>query len=207
MNKSLQVVFYGLLLMGLYFGAAVTFQSCGGDKTKEAEQDLNSRLEGVAQENTHSAEDLFFEDEGSGYDASAGAEPDYSSSGADVGEVDYTAPVPATTPPVTKPSANTTPPPSSPRSVPPSKPATTSGSSYTGDFMLIAGNYLVESNAESMVKKLKAQGYNKAEQVVFDLSQYYTVIAERFDSRSAADRASADLKRKGFDNYVLKSKD
>lgn len=207
MNKSLHVVIYCLLLIGLYFGAAIAFQSCGGDKKKEEPQDLNSRLEGVADENTHSSES-FFEDESPGYESAtteSGIEPDYTtgSSSQEAGEVDYTAPVtsaPATkTPPKSTPLSPTT---TTPRSVPPA----TSTSSYSGDFMLVAGNYLVESNASSMVTKLKAQGYSSAEHVVFDLSQYYTVIAGRYNTRNAADQASASLKRKGFDNYVLKSK-
>jgi cell division septation protein DedD len=71
--------------------------------------------------------------------------------------------------------------------------------------MIVAGNYLLEDNADEMVRKLKKSGYNSAEKVVFDLSQYHSVVAARFDDRSSADRMAKRLKDEGFDNYVLGS--
>ena len=79
-----------------------------------------------------------------------------------------------------------------------------SSSNSSGQYMVISGNYLVESNANSMKKKLENLGYNNAEIVVFDNSQYRTVIASRHSSYNDALNLSSELKRKGIDNYVKK---
>jgi len=84
------------------------------------------------------------------------------------------------------------------------KPSTssTSTSINNGNFMLLAGSYLIEDNAKIMVGKLKNMGYSNAEVVVFDMSQYYSVCAGRYNSLSSAQQQSSSLKRKGIDNYV-----
>ncbi|MGB4840075.1 MAG: SPOR domain-containing protein [Saprospiraceae bacterium] len=71
-----------------------------------------------------------------------------------------------------------------------------------GQFMVMAGSYLLNENAEKMVKKLKNQGYPKAKSVVFSSSQYHSVVAAQFSSQAKAQEASADLKRKGIDSFV-----
>lgn len=80
----------------------------------------------------------------------------------------------------------------------PTKKATSSG----GKYLLLAGSYLIEDNASEMVRKLKKIGYNNAEVVVFDMSQYHSVCAGRYGSLSSAKQESSSLKRKGVDNYV-----
>lgn len=47
--------------------------------------------------------------------------------------------------------------------------------------LVIAGNFLQRANAESRLNELLQNGYKNAEIVNFDLSEYYTVIAGRFD--------------------------
>jgi cell division protein FtsN len=47
--------------------------------------------------------------------------------------------------------------------------------------LVITGNFLKRSNAESRLNELLQNGYKNAEIVNFDLSEYYTVIAGRFD--------------------------
>jgi cell division protein FtsN len=47
--------------------------------------------------------------------------------------------------------------------------------------LVIAGNFLQRTNAESRLSELNQKGYENAEVVNFDLSEYYTVIAGRFD--------------------------
>jgi len=83
--------------------------------------------------------------------------------------------------------------------------SSSSNNSSQKKYMIVAGNYLLEDNANDMVQKLRNNGYNSAEKVVFDLSQYHTVVAARFDDRSSADRIAQRLKNEGFDNYVLGS--
>jgi hypothetical protein len=77
-------------------------------------------------------------------------------------------------------------------------------STSSGQYMIIAGNYLVESNATEMNSKLRNLGYDNAEVAIFDQSQYHTVIASRYDSYSDAVVASSNLKAKGIDCYVKK---
>jgi len=85
-------------------------------------------------------------------------------------------------------------------------PARTSNTAaYSGgSYLLISGNYLVKGNADEMVKKLKSLGYSAAEIVVFDRSQYHTVIASRFSSYETALQSASMLKQKGVDCYVKK---
>ncbi|HHH53169.1 MAG TPA: hypothetical protein ENK91_05890 [Bacteroidetes bacterium] len=74
-----------------------------------------------------------------------------------------------------------------------------------GKYLVVAGSYLVEDNARKMKKRLYNLGYN-SEIVNFDLSQYYTVIAGRYNSRSDAQNTVNILKRNGIDSYVHKRK-
>ncbi len=85
-----------------------------------------------------------------------------------------------------------------------SKSINKSVSSY-GSYFVVAGSYIVESNAKKMKTKLSKLGYN-SEVVVFDLSQYYTVLAGRFGTRSKASQAVRNLKSNGIDCYVQKKK-
>jgi len=80
--------------------------------------------------------------------------------------------------------------------------STVSKGTSSGQYLLLAGSYLIEENAEQMVRKLKKIGYSNAEIVVFDMSQYHSVCAGRFQSKSSARQESSSLKRKGVDNYV-----
>lgn len=77
-------------------------------------------------------------------------------------------------------------------------------SSSNGQYMIIAGNYLVESNANEMARKLQKMGYQSAEKVIFDASSYHTVIASRFSDYGEAVRTASNLKAKGIDCYVKK---
>lgn len=71
-----------------------------------------------------------------------------------------------------------------------------------GKYLIVAGNFLVENNADKMVTKLVNMGYNSAEVAVFDYSQYYTVVASRSDDRGLANSLASDLKSRGIDCYV-----
>jgi len=84
------------------------------------------------------------------------------------------------------------------------KPAPKVRSTSDGIYMVIAGNYLVESNARAMIKKLSNLGYQDAEVGVFDRSQYHTVIAARYNDFGKALEVENAIKRKGIDCYVKK---
>lgn len=79
-----------------------------------------------------------------------------------------------------------------------------SNSNSSGDYMVIAGNYLVQSNARGMTKKLSNLGYPNAEIGVFDRSQYHTVIAYRDNNYGSAVEIANAIKRQGIDCYVKK---
>ncbi len=71
-----------------------------------------------------------------------------------------------------------------------------------GPYLVMAGSYLLKDNAAKMVNKLKKMGYSQAETVVFQASEYHSVVAARYNTESKAKSAAADLKRKGVDSFV-----
>lgn len=71
-----------------------------------------------------------------------------------------------------------------------------------GKHLVIAGSYLIKSNADSMVGKLMRMGFNNAEIVQFDLSQYHSICAGRYNSHSSAQSIVKQLKAQGIDSYV-----
>ncbi len=83
-----------------------------------------------------------------------------------------------------------------------SKPAVVNQPSTGGNFMVMAGSYLLKENAEKMVKKLKAKGYNSARVVIFNESEYHSVIAATYPSASSAQSAVNQLKKAGIDSFV-----
>nr|HRD08860.1 SPOR domain-containing protein [Saprospiraceae bacterium] len=87
---------------------------------------------------------------------------------------------------------------------PTSSSAAVSGGS--GGYIVVAGNYLVEQNANAMLQKLKKAGFSNAEKVVFDVSEFHTVIAGRYPSEEAAVKTINNLKSKGIDAYLHRKK-
>jgi len=78
-------------------------------------------------------------------------------------------------------------------------------STNNGSYLVVAGSYLVRNNADKMKRRLNRLGYN-SEIVNFDLSQYYSVLAGRFSSRSDAKETVSILKRNRIDSYVHRKK-
>ncbi len=92
----------------------------------------------------------------------------------------------------------------------PVKKATGTGtaaeSGGSGGYIVVAGNYLVEANANVMLQKLKKAGFTGAETVVFDLSEFHTVIAGRYEKQETAVKTINNLKSKGIDAYLHRKK-
>ena len=86
----------------------------------------------------------------------------------------------------------------------PSKSTPNYSSNSRGQYLVISGNYLVDTNAEKMQSKLKNMGFSNAEIAVFNGSNYQTVIANRYSDYNEAVRAASTLKEKGVDSYVKK---
>jgi hypothetical protein len=194
MNKLLRVALYALGIIVLYIWFSTVFKSCGTQETELAEALPTTEQVVNAEE--------YFEDEFEGGQTINLSEKDEFNAGLETPTTDFTeietveeatstqyeepkstyqAPLPTTT------NTNT---------------RSTSSSYSSGKHMVIAGNFLAEANADKMVRKLKNMGYNSAEKVVFDFSEYFSVIAYRNDNYAAAADVSSDLKRSGVDNYL-----
>lgn len=78
-----------------------------------------------------------------------------------------------------------------------SQPITTPGTvtaSADGKHLVIVGNFLQRVNADQRLQELKKAGFNDVEIVNFDLSEYHTVCAGRFDDVNEARRLVKKLK-------------
>lgn len=181
MNRALPTTLLSLSIIAVFLTFMVSVQSCGGS-SKETEQSIGDRVDELAD----TTEEVYFEDnnEATTDDDDTGA--GYSDNSGEDGSTSRSSST----------STSTT----TPRAT--SYTSSNSGAGY----LVVAGNYLLEDNADEMLSNLKRQGYTGAEKVVFDLSQYYTVIAGRYTSRSSASQAGSELKRKGIDNYVVTKK-
>jgi len=177
MNRPVYTALYSLMIVGLFFSLSVIYQSCGKKKQDlPSTEELADKVEDVADSYT---EESFFEDDDTEEEATQELDESPDEEEQNSASDDYSSTSYST------PSASTL----SPQG-----------------YMVIAGNYLLENNATQMVRKLKSAGYNNAEKVVFDLSQYYTVVAGIYESRSVANSISSELNGKGIDNYVLRRK-
>lgn len=56
----------------------------------------------------------------------------------------------------------------------------------SGNYLVVTGSFLGEANAKKEVRRLKNLGYNNAEVVEFDFSQYHSVCVKRTNSLSEA---------------------
>jgi len=77
-----------------------------------------------------------------------------------------------------------------------------SSSSANGKYLVVAGTFKQEANAEIQLKKFKKLGYADAEIGKFNKSAYASLIVNRFNSSAAANRLVKTLKSKGIDAYV-----
>lgn len=184
MSRPVYTALYSLLIIALFFGASTVYQSCGKSK-KEAEtgDNLADKVENVA--DAYTDETFFEEDE----EAQVNLSNDNSSTDESIDDQNSYD---------NKQTASSS---STEYREPPSPRL------FSGEYMVVAGNYLLENNADIMVKKLRSNGYNNSEKVVFDLSQYYTVVAGSYKSKSIANSISSELTAKGIDNYVLRRKE
>ena len=195
MGRSLKIVVYVAVLFLAYLWIATVAKSCNKQATADS-NDKTEMIDNIADVDSDEFEDDLFEDE-EGSDIDVTATTDGMGGGTfteDANAIDYTEVdeiIEKTTSTKKTPVAD---------SYTPAK--RNSESTYSGKYMLLAGSYLIEDNAQTMIKKLKKLGYTNAEMVIFDMSQYHSVCAGRYTSLSAAQQESGALKRKGIDNYV-----
>jgi len=81
-----------------------------------------------------------------------------------------------------------------PETKPATKPVAANTSSLAGKHLVIAGNFSQAANAEQRVQELKKAGYPNAEVIQFDMSQYHTVCAGRYDDVNEARRVAKKLR-------------
>ncbi len=87
------------------------------------------------------------------------------------------------------------------------EPEPSSAHSGNMSYLVIGGAYLSESNANREVRRLQKLGYDEAEVVTFDFSQYYSVCVERFDNLREARTIKNQLQRQGnSEAYVHKKR-
>lgn len=189
MGRVLKIVIWGLAVFFIFSILAVTYEQC----TKTSKEMLDHAQAGVentidnATEAVQDANDEFFTDED-------GAEDDNAELADQLFDDEPPQYEREIKPATTYKEPKTTPAPSK------------TYSTATGQYMVVAGNFLVEANAGNMVRKLNNLGYNGAESVIFDESQYYTVLASRSDDYNKALSVSSQLKSRGIDNYVKSQK-
>lgn len=76
--------------------------------------------------------------------------------------------------------------------------------SSDGKYLVVAGNYRHEENAEVMVNRLKKLGYDDAEIFSFDFSEYFSVTTGRYSSDSESKSVADRLESEGIDAYTHK---
>ena len=75
-----------------------------------------------------------------------------------------------------------------------------------GGHMVIAGNFLERANAEKHLRAISELGFTEAEILEFEISEYYTVCAGRYNDLSDARNAVRRIKElPGMDAYVRNS--
>jgi len=80
----------------------------------------------------------------------------------------------------------------------PEKPVASSGS-----HLVIVGNFLERVNAEKHLATVKSLGYPSSEILQFEISQYYTVCAGRYNDPTEARRIARRIKEQhGIDAYM-----
>jgi cell division protein FtsN len=187
MGRAFKIILWIFILIVLYSILSVTYGKCTEtskdmlDKAKNGVENVTETVSDVAE----NANDEFFSDEGAYDDDNSELADELFDDEPQVKEEVKAAP--QKTAPVEKPRQAQT------------------YSSSDGKYMVVAGNFLVEANAGNMVRKLNNLGYS-AESVVFDESQYYTVLATRSNDYNKALSVSSQLKSKGIDNYVKSQK-
>lgn len=205
--RYLKIALSGTALFLVYLWVSVLLNSCNNNKA--VSQDQSDDVELLADEIDYTEDEFEGENNVRDFDVNEGdINTEYNDGGEDDSyeeaddyiSGDYTSDEPEKTrlePKKKKPS---------PTKTKNSSYASNQGSSY-GEYMVIAGSYLLEDNANKMINKLKGMGYSNAEIVYFDQSQYHSICAGRYDSRSSAKQTSSGLKDQGIDSYVHRKQD
>lgn len=215
MGRIAKIILYALLILALWFWFSSIFKSCGSDDKNSAaamteiegefadltESDVNDEFFADSDAGAETNTDDFMVEESStdtGTEDGVVEEIDYSSIDEDLDDTSVNSSSGSTSKPISSSSST-----SSTSSNTPTY--STSNNSATGRYLVISGSYLVEDNAEAMSRKLSKMGY-AAEVIKFDLSEFHSVCAGRYNDYDAALNATAKLKQQGIDSYVHRRK-
>lgn len=188
MSRLLKILVYAVVLFFIFLWMSTVYKSCNDSENNKT---TSATSETVIEDN-YSADDFF--EEGSEENNSGNDAIDYTEIDKVVEEkINESNPAPT-------------------RDIAPDEivSSTQSSSESTsvnkgnenGKYMVIAGSYLIKENAERMRKRIQDLGYEQSSLVVFDLSQYHSVVAARFSDYDKALKVSNELKRRGVDCYV-----
>ncbi len=86
------------------------------------------------------------------------------------------------------------------------RPASYDSADSNGKYLVVAGTFKQEINAQSQLKKFKQMGYNNAEVGKFNKNAYASLVVERFATSAQAQKLVKSLKAKGIDCYVHKKR-
>lgn len=78
-----------------------------------------------------------------------------------------------------------------------------SHSKGSGRYMVLAGSFRQESNANSHAAKLRRMGYDGAEVSIFNRGAYASVLVDRFSDKSDARSLARELENKGIEALVI----
>lgn len=190
--RYLKLSFSCLALFLMYMWMVVLFNSCKGSTAADQTGEQTEQIDDLEEIDLSDDEDDF--ESGSDDVDVIEADPDPEEDDSDYEAGDYTsAPEQqkVETKPKSKPVVTQTP-----------RKSTTSTTSSNGSYMVIAGSYLLEENARKMVNRLKRKGYSNAEIVYFNNSQYHSICAGRYNTRSSAKQTANRLISSGIDSYV-----
>lgn len=82
------------------------------------------------------------------------------------------------------------------------RPSAYDNANLAGKYLVVAGTFKKEINAQIQLKKFKQMGYGNAEIGKFNKKAYASLIVQRFTSAAEAKQLVNTLKRKGIESYV-----
>ncbi len=193
MNKILKAIVYILILIFLYLWLSTVFDSCG-NKTVDANADTESIIEeGLGDDDLVDLSSVVDEDDEFESEEEETSYEDQASNRTEDVSGDLTAPLEED---------EEVEEPRSTRQADPAPAPRTYRADDSAPYLIVAGSFSQEGNANAFVDKLRRMGYREAEKVRFDDSKFYSVVAQRFGNKNTANSEARNLKSRGVDCYV-----
>lgn len=198
MSRLLKILIYAVVLFFLFLWLSTIVKSCGSDNETNAPSTTTSNTDDTTEEIYD--EDDFFEDESAEEVTDDPSEMTTESED----KIEYTEIDTVVKEKLNQQESKPAKPMTTTTQTKPTKSNNTRVSKVNsnGKYMVIAGSFLIKDNALDMKNRLSKLGYENSELVVFDLSQYHSVVASRYSTYEAALKISNELKRSGVDCYV-----